>query len=341
MRKMFAYLVTVVTLIATMVFFVPNIKDSTHFAMEYEGGFEILYKSKSLMKDVNDKTVANTISDGMNKILDINGIRDAIVTVEDGEYVRVNVKTKNQSESDQIRNLIQPDKSDESNTHGAYQITFRDANDELLATGDDILKEIGATYNGDTNYYGNPIIYLNIKDVDLLEEITTRVSQSQSDKNLVIWVGFDETVDSYANIENDTDTQAKVIYNATVNEALDDEVITVTGNYSEEEAKNTVNLINSGTYNYDLEIVQIKSVKADEAIKDRNIMLISLLVATILPMIDMAIYFKLDGVFSLISVLTSEFLTILFFNKIVGVINAQTIAAFILYNVVLFTLMYI
>ena len=238
MRKIFAYIVTVVSLLARMVFFVPSIKESSNFAMEYTGGFEVLYKTKSSMKEVKDNAVAKTISDGMNKLLDINGVTDAIVTVEDGNYIRVNVTSKNQIISDEIRNLVQNNES--------YEISFRDTEDNLLATGSQILKEVGASYNGETNYYGYPIIYLNISDTDLLSDITTTVSQASENK-LVIWVGFEEGVDSYANIETDSTTAKKVIYNASVSEPLDDEVITITGQYTEEAAKNTVNVINSGT----------------------------------------------------------------------------------------------
>ena len=87
MRKIFAYVVMTITLIATMVFCIPGIRENTHFAMEYTGGFEVLYKAKSSMKDVSDKEIANTISDGMNKMLDVNGIKDSIITVEDGNYM--------------------------------------------------------------------------------------------------------------------------------------------------------------------------------------------------------------------------------------------------------------
>ena len=332
MRKIFAYIVTVVSLLAMMVFFVPSIKESSNFAMEYTGGFEVLYKTKSSMKEVKDNAVAKTISDGMNKLLDINGVTDAIVTVEDGNYIRVNVTSKNQIISDEIRNLVQNNES--------YEISFRDTEDNLLATSSQILKEVGASYNGETNYYGYPIIYLNISDTDLLSDITTTVSQASENK-LVIWVGFEEGVDSYANIETDSTTAKKVIYNASVSEPLDDEVITITGQYTEEAAKNTVNLINSGTYDYDLEIIQVKSVKEADAIRSRTLILIAVAVATILPIIGMAIYFRLDGVFAIISVLVSEFLTIFFFNKIVGVVNPQVVGAFILSNVALFTLMFI
>ena len=332
MRKIFAYIVTVVTLIAMMVFFVPGIKENTKFAMEYTGGFEVLYKTKSQTDEVNDNVIAQTISDGMNKILDINGINDAIVTVEDGNYIRANVTSKNQIISDEIRDLIQNSNS--------YEISFRDAQDNLLATGDQILKTVGATYNGEKNYYGNPIIYLNIKDTILLEEITSKVSQA-SDTHLVIWVGFEEGVDSYANIETESATVKKVIYNATVSEPLDDEIITVTGQYTEETAKNTVNLINSGTYDYEMELIQIKSVKEANALRNRTYTILGVAIAVFIPLIAMVVFFKMQGLFSAITVLTSEALTLVIFNKLAGVINPHVIAAFILFNVALFTLMYL
>ena len=336
MRKIFAYIVMVVTLVATMIFFVPGFKGDTNFAMEYTGGFEVLYKIKSETKDVNDNAVASTISDGMSKILDINGIDDSIITVEDGNYIRVNVTSKNQIISDEIRNLIQNPES--------YEITFRDANNTLLATGDEILKEVGASFSGESNYYGQPVIYLNIKDTQLLKEITSTVSSNTSDTHLVIWVGFEEGVDSYANIQTEASTAKKVIYNATVSEPLSDEVITVTGDYTEEAAKNTVNLINSGTYKYeDLEqsIIQIKSVKEIDAIKDRNMMFIALGISIFLVLIAMVVFFKLEGIYAIPTVIFSEFLNIFLFNKIIGVINPQVVGAFILSNVVLFALLFI
>lgn len=332
MRKIFAYVVTIVTLIAMMVFFVPSFKDNTNYAMEYTGGFEVLYKAKSSMKDVKDNTIADTISDGMNKILDINGVTDSIITVEDGNYIRVNVTSKNQIISDEIRDLIQ--------NNDSYEISFRDAEDNLLATGDEILKDVGASYNGELNYYGYPIVYLNISDTDLLNEITTTVS-SASDTHLVIWVGFEEGVDSYANIETDSSTAKKVIYNATVSEALNDEVITITGDNTEDEAKNIVNLVNSGTYNYDLEIVQIKSVNEADASSNRMFVFIALGISLLITIVVMAIFFKLEGIYSIVPVLFNEFMMIFFFNKVKGVVNPQVIGAFVLANVIMFALMFI
>lgn len=334
MRKIFAYVVTMVTLLAVMVFFVPSVKESTNFAMEYTGGFEVLYKTTSSMRNVKDKAVADTISDGMNKILDINGVTGAIITVEDGNYIRANVTSNNQIISDEIRDLIQnPD---------SFEITFRDAEDNELAKGKDILEKVAATYTGETNYYGYPVINLHIKEsaLDLLRDITTTVSQA-SDQHLVIWVGFNEETDSYANIETDATIAKKVIYNATVSEPLNETTITITGDYTEEEAKNTVNLINSGTYDYELEVLQIKSVKQDVALRNKTLMLVAVLVSVLLPLVAMCIIFKLDGLFSVIPALFAEFATVFMFNKIAGVINPQVIGAFIIFNVVLFALLFL
>lgn len=334
MRKIFAYLVTVVTLLALMVFFVPSIKESTNFAMEYTGGFEVLYKAKSTMKGVSDNKVASTISAGMNKILDINGIDGAIITVEDGSYIRANVTSNNQIISDEIRNLIQNDTT--------YEISFRDAENNLLASGDEILEQVAASYTGETNYYGYPVIYLHIKEsaLDLLRDITTTVSQA-SDQHLVIWIGFEDGVDSYANIETNATTAKKVIYNATVSEPLDETTITITGDYSEEEAINTVNLINSGTYDYELEVAQVKTVKEEVALKSRNLVLLGIALSVLLPLIAMIVVFKFEGLCSVISILFAEFATIFTFNKIAGVINPQVVSAFVLFNVILFAIMYL
>ena len=132
MRKIFAYIVTLLTIMMSVALCVASIIETTNFAMEYTGGFEVLYKSTSSMKDVKDSKVADTISAGMNKILDINGVKDAVITVEDGHYIRANVTSNNQIISDEIRDLIQnPD---------SIEITFRDAENNELAKGKDILE---------------------------------------------------------------------------------------------------------------------------------------------------------------------------------------------------------
>lgn len=332
MRKIFAYIVSLLTIAMSIALCVPSIVDSSKFAMEYTGGFEVLYKVTSETKDVKNSDVAKTISDGMTKMLDINEISDTIITVENGNYIRVNVTSKSQIISDQIREVLQNKES--------YEISFRDSKNQLLATGDEILKSIGASYTGETNYNGQPIINLNIENTDLLHDITANLATADT-KNLVIWVGFEEGVDSYDAIETNSETAKKVIYNATVSEALNEEVIVITGDYTEDMAKKTVNLINSGTYDYDLEVVQLKSIKEANAISNRNLILISSAVILTLTVVALIVLFRLNGVHAIASVALIEALNIFAFTKIAGVISPQVVGAFILSTAIMFILYYL
>ena len=332
MRKIFAYVVTLLTLIMSVALCVPTIMDSSKFAMEYTGGFEVLYKVTSTTKNVGNNEIAKTIRDGMDKMLDINEISDAIITVENGNYIRANVTSKSQIISDKIKNTIQNSES--------YEITFRDSENNLLATGEQILEKIGATYKGEKNYQGYPVIYLNIADTDLLKSITTTISDAET-KNLVIWVGFEDGVDSYENIQTSSTTAKKVIYNATVENPLNEKTITITGNYTEDAAKNTVNLINSGTYDYTLETVQLKSIKEVDAIASRNLILISLAIVGVLALVALVVLFKVNGVHAILPIVLTEALTLFAFNKIAGVVNPQVVGAFILSTVMMFTLYFL
>lgn len=332
MRKIFAYVVSILTIVMAIAMCIPSVIDSSKFAMEYTGGFEVLYKVTSKTDDVKNKEVADTISDGMSKMLDINDISNTIITVENGNYIRVNVTSKSQIISDQIRNVLQNKES--------YEISFRNSNDELLATGDEILESVGATYSGETDYNGYPIIYLNIANTDLLHDITSTVSSAET-KNLVIWVGFEEGVDSYANIETNSETANKVIYNATVSEALDDDQITITGRYTEDMAKKTVNLINSGTYDYELDIVQLKSVKEVDALRTRTLVLISSAIVVAVVVAALVVLFKFNGIHAIAPIMLAEALNLFVFTKLAGVISPQVVGAFMLTTVVIFALYYL
>lgn len=334
MRKIFAYLVSLLTIAMAIALCVPGIIDNNKFSMEYTGGFEVLYKVTSKTDDVKDGKIAKTISDGMSKMLDINEKSDAVITVENGNYVRVNVTSGSQINTDEIRNLLE--------NKELYEISFRDAENNLLASGDDILQSVGATYTGDVDYNGYPIIHLNIKDTTLLHDITSKiVSSTSGQKNLVIWVGFEEGVDSFADIQTNSETAKKVIYNATVSMALKEETISITGNYTEDMAKKTVNLINSGTYDYDLEVIHLESIKADNAISNRNLILIASGVMLVLTITALIVLFKLDGVHAVVPFLLTEAVTIFAFMKIAGIINPQVVGAFMLTLVVAFILYFL
>ncbi len=316
-KRVFSFIVMLVTLVAVIAFGAPNIKNNSKTGMEFNGGFDILYKINSEDESISNKELAKTAAEGIEKRLDIANTIDPIVSVEGGEYVRVTVSASNQIVADEIRDVI------ENNA----EISFRDFENNLLATGDQILKDVGATLSDELSQDGYPIILLNIKDTALLGEITESVS-SLSDTHLVVWLGFEEG-DDYANLETDASVAKKIIYNATVSSKLDTDTITVTGNFTKSAAQSTVDLINSGTLNYSLEVLQISSIEDTYANDSYKKVLIASLIAIVLVVVFLSLNYKIGGLISSLVLLLNTFVTLTLFVTFKGIINQQTIAALI------------
>ena len=316
-KRVFSFVIMLVTLVAVIAFGAPNIIDNGKTGMEFNGGFDILYEIKSNDKELSSKSLAKIASEGIEKRLDIANTIDPIVSVEGDKYVRVTVSASSQIVADDIRSVI------ENNA----EISFRDFENNLLATGEEILEDVGATLSDETDPNGYPIILLNIKDTDLLAEITENVS-SLSDTHLVVWLGFEDG-DDYANIETDASVAKKIIYNATVSDKLDTETITVTGNFSKSAAQSTVDLINSGTLDYELNVVQISSIEANYANSSFNKVLIAGLIAIVLVLGFLVINYKLGGLVASLTLLFNTFVSLTLFVFFKGIVNQQTIAALI------------
>lgn len=316
-KRIFSFVILVVTLVAIIAFGAPSIKNNSRTGMEFNGGFDILYEVKSEDAELSSKDFAKTAAEGIEKRLDIANIIDPIVSIEGNKYVRVTVSASSQLVADDIRSII------ENNA----EISFRDYQNNLLATGEEILEEVGATLTDEVDSYGHPIIELNIKDTELLAEITESVS-SLEDQHLVVWLGFEEG-DDYANLETDASVAKKIIYNATVSSKLDTETITVTGSFTKSMAESTVALINSGTLNYELDVLQISTVNSQTASKSFNKVLIASLIAIVIVVAALCAYYKFGGLVSSISLLFNLFLSLILFVSMKGIINQQTIAALI------------
>ncbi len=316
-KKIFSFVIMVVTLITLIVIGSPNIKNTAKTGMEFNGGFDILYEIKSEDEGLEKKELAKTAAEGIKKRLDISNIIDPIVSTEGNNYVRVTVSASNQIIADEIREVI------ENNA----EISFRDYQNNLLATGEEILEEVGAELSSETDSYGNPIILLKIKDTELLGEITETVS-GLDDTHLVVWLGFEEG-DDYANLSTDASVAKKIIYNATVSSRLEEETITVTGSFTKSQAQSTIDLINSGTVDYSLNVVQISTIDTDSASIAFDKVLIAGLIVIVLITIALSIYYKLGGLLSSLSLVFSVFLSLTLFVSFKGIINQQVIAALI------------
>ena len=136
-------------------------------------------------------------------------------------------------------------------------LTFRDVKDRLLLDGTD-LKEGKAKADFDDKGY--PIVTLEMKEADKFGEITTEVSQMAPNNQLVIWLDFEEGVDSFAAEVLKPDP--KFVSAPNVQYPIHSSTVQISGSFTVEETKQLKGILNSGSLPVHLEEVYSTSVVA-------------------------------------------------------------------------------
>lgn len=313
MRKLYAYIVAVVTLLVLSIVSLPTIVNEMQTGIEFKGGFEITYQvldsEGSEYGSAEDKQSArDSALEVVANRLDISGVKSVGITASGDDGIVITVASKSEKETQDLRQLL---------TSNAV-ITFRDSSDNLLATADEVLKENGARLDYQD---GSPVVGLSISDTNKWYDITSRVSMSQ-DKMMVIWVGFEDGVDSYSN----QDSQGKIISAATVNQAFYGDVI-ITGSFDASSAQQMANLIKAGSIDFQLVELSVNSIGASYG---ENAFQSSLLAGAIgigaVSILMIALY-GIAGFTSVISLILFVVATLLVFNMMNGEYGPDTIAA--------------
>lgn len=319
-RRVYAFILMVLTLIALVCVGVPSLNQNKNLGMDYKGGFEILYEiTPKEGSGIEPSKIAKAAAEGISKRLEIADAPGSNVQIEGNNFIRVGVITSSMNEANEIKEVI------EKNS----EISFRDTENNLLALGKDILKEEAASVSETPNIYGYYSINLNISDVDLLEYITSQILNSDaSKKNLVIWLGYEEG-DLYENKDTDTTIQNKIIYDAEVSEVLRSEVIIVSGAFDRVKATQTAALINSGTFNFNMEYRQITEVDPTLGLEAYNRTILAGAIALFVIVVALIVIYRRAGVISSLSLLFTTFLTLVLFNLTNGVYSISSVAALV------------
>ena len=148
----------------------PIAKD-IRLGLDLQGGFEVLYEVETLDgKEVTESVLTDTTDALMNRI-NVLGVSEPVIQIEGEDRIRVQLAGVEDQSS--ARELL----STEAN------LTFRDAEDNLLLSGND-LKQGGATGTFDQN--GNPIVTLELNDPGKFAEVTEEVSQMPAPDNVLV-----------------------------------------------------------------------------------------------------------------------------------------------------------
>ena len=304
----------IVIITACVVSFNPLL-DSINYGLDLQGGFEVLYELSSLDEDTKlDSDMVNNTYKALLKRVDILGVSEPEISIE-GEN-RIRVRLAGITNKEEARNVLSSTAS----------LTFRDTTNHLLMTSD----VLGGNAKVTSDKYGKPAVSLSIKDKDTFYDVTSKVSK-MTNNMIVIWLDYQEGVDSYSKEKNNCGSlgNSHCLSAATVSQGFSSDVI-IQGNFSEEEAKSLVELINSGALPTKLEEISSRTVEASFGMNSLNKTLVAGAIGISIVILLMIVIYRFAGFVASMGVLLYTILTFLVFYLIDGVLTLPGIAAILL-----------
>ena len=292
---------------------VPLFK-SLNFGLDLQGGFEILYEVSPIDGSKMTKDKLNATYKSMLKRIDTLGVSEPEITLEGNDKIRV--KLAGVTNKDEARETLST----------VATLTFRDSEDNLLMSSD-VLEAGGARLTTDAN--GRPAVSLAVKDKDTFYKVTNAVKDYENNV-IVIWLDYNEMTDSYASEASMCGTsESNCISAATVSEGFASDVI-IQGNFTEEEASNLVDLINSGSLPAKLTEISSKTVGASFGDATLTMTMYAGIAGVLAIIILLIGIYNFAGIISAVSILLYTLLVFAAFWLIGGVLTLPGIAALIL-----------
>lgn len=307
--------VSLIVLIVSSVLLYPIFKN-TKFGLDLQGGFEILYEVQDIDgKEVSKESVTNTYKTILKRI-DILGVSEPEISIED-KNIRIQlagVKDKNQAKE---------------TLSSMANLTFRNSKDELVMTSD-VLKPNGVRVAYDDKNVGNYYLDLQIADVDTFHKETEKIRKSGD--VMVIWLDFDEKEDSFSEEQQNCGSlnDSRCISYASINGELTGDHVSLTGNFTSEEAQSLADLINSGSLPTKLVELSSKTVDASFGKDALNNTLIAGVIAVGLIILFMIIVYRFSGFIASIGIIAYTMITFAVFNLVGGRLTLPSIAALVI-----------
>lgn len=305
--------VSVIAILAIIVTFFGDIRDHMRLGLDLKGGFEILYEVTPLSEE-EELPSMDAVVRSINKRINTLGVNEPVIQVENENRIRVQLADVHDPEA--ARRMIS----------STANLTFRDVNDKLLMDAT-VLQEGSATVAYDE--YGRARVSLKLSDQEKFKEVTAEISQKSSGQNLIVaWLDYDEATDSYS--KESAKEEPKFISAATVSQTIDSPNVEISGNFSEEEAKELADLINSGSLPVQMKEVYSNAVSADYGIDAFSKTMLAGGIGIALIMLFMIAYYRLAGVVSAVAIAAYVFIVFLIYNAMGAVFTLSGIAALVL-----------
>ena len=313
-KKMLGKTAILVVIAAIICFLIVPLFKSLNFGLDLQGGFEILYEVSPIDGSEMNSDILNATYRSMLKRIDTLGVSEPEITLEGDNRIRV--KLAGVTNKEEARDTLST----------VATLTFRDSEDNLLMTSD-VLEAGGARLTTDSS--GRPAVSLAVKDKDTFYKVTNAVKDYENNV-IVIWLDYNEMTDSYASEGSMCGTdESNCISAATVSEGFASDVI-IQGNFSEEEASNLVDLINSGSLPAKLTEVSSKTVGASFGDATLTMTMYAGIAGVLAIIILLIGIYNFAGIISAVSILLYTLFVFAAFWLVGGVLTLPGIAALIL-----------
>lgn len=292
--------------------YLPKLMDKINYGLDLQGGFEVLYQVSPIEGELNSDMVYNTYKSILKRI-DILGVSEPEISIEGEDKIRIRLAgVKNKDEAREILS-------------STAVLTFRDPSDNILLTSD----VLGGNAKVSTDNQGRYVISLSIKDKDAFYEATKKV-KDMMDNRMVIWLDFEEGVDSFRKEEKKCGSDSSNCLSAPyVNEAFASDVV-IQGNFTKESAKKLTDLINSGALPTKLEEISSRTVEASFGENALNKTLIAGVIGIVLVIILIIIIYRFSGFITGVCFIIYTVCSLYIFYLINGVLTLPGIAAMLL-----------
>lgn len=312
--RIFTFVLVVAVLFAAMGATVQGVLKDVKLGLDLQGGFEVLYKVEPLNGEkITQDILADTTTALTNRV-DQFGVSEPSIQVEGEDRIRVQLAGLDDQSS--ARELLS----------STANLTFRDVNDNLLLDGTD-LKEGGAAASFDQQ--NRPIVTLTLKDASKFAQVTQKISQMPPGQNLlVVWLDFEEGVDSYAAEAAKADP--KYVSAAAVDQVLNTTDVMISGSFTVQETKDFASVLNAGALPVKLTEVYSTSVGAQFGENALKSTVYAGLIGAALIFIFLMFYYRLPGLIANITLVVYIYLNLLIFVLINGVLTLPGIAGLVL-----------
>lgn len=312
-KMIFRFTILIIIGVVICLLFKP-LFSNLKFGLDLQGGFEVLYEVESIDGSRMTSEKMNSTYKTLSKRIDSLGVSEPEIILEGNNRIRV--KLAGVENEDEARKQLST----------VATLSFRDTKDNLLMSSD-VLKSGGAKLTTDSS--GKPAVLLSVKNKDKFYAVTNRV-KDYDENAIVIWLDFEEGVSSYASEKSRCGSSgSNCLSAATVSQGFASDVI-IQGNFTEDEANNLVDLINSGSLPSKLKEVSSKTVAASFGDDTLNKTLIAGVIGIILIMLLLIFSYHLSGVVFSIAMLLYTFLVFFIFWLVGGVLTLPGIAALVL-----------